>query len=70
MSPAPASPASLPPWMEAPIATHSSGLRLLLGSLPVSCATLACTAGIRVEPPTRRTLPISFAVSPASLSAF
>ena len=35
MSPAPASPASLPPWIEAPSATHSSGLRDLLGSFPV-----------------------------------
>ena len=32
ISPAPASPASLPPWIEAPIATHSSGLSDLLGS--------------------------------------
>jgi len=32
ISPAPASPASLPPWMEAPSATHSSGFKDLLGS--------------------------------------
>ena len=41
MSPAPASPASLPPWMAAPIATHSSGFKDLLGSLPVSCFTFS-----------------------------
>ena len=39
ISPAPASPASLPPCTEAPRATHSSGFRVLLGSLPVSCFT-------------------------------
>ena len=55
MSPAPASPESFPPWIEAPSATHSSGFRDLLGSLPVSCFTLSCTAGIRVEPPTSST---------------
>ena len=70
ISPAPASPASLPPWMAAPIATHSSGLRDLLGSLPVSCFTFSCAAIIRVEPPTRSTLPSSEAVMPASFSAF
>ena len=36
-----ASPASLPPWIEAPSATHSSGFRFLLGSLPVNCLTLS-----------------------------
>ena len=41
MSPAPASPANLPPWIEAPIATHSSGLRVLLGSCPVNDLTLS-----------------------------
>ena len=34
-SPAPASPASLPPCTEAPNATHSSGFSDLLGSFPV-----------------------------------
>ena len=38
-SPAPASPASLPPCTAAPIATHSSGLRVFEGSLPVSFLT-------------------------------
>ncbi len=55
ISPAPASPANLPPWIEAPSATHSSGFKDLLGSLPVNCLTLSCTAGIRVEPPTNNT---------------
>ena len=32
ISPAPASPANLPPWIDAPIATHSSGFKVLLGS--------------------------------------
>ena len=70
ISPAPASPASLPPWMEAPSATHSSGFRDLLGSLPVSILTFSCTAGIRVEPPTSSTWPISELVRPASFIAF
>ena len=47
MSPAPASPASLPPWMAAPMATHSSGFKDLLGSLPVSCFTFSCAESIR-----------------------
>ena len=33
-----------------------------LGSLPVNCLTLSCTAGIREEPPTRSTWPSSEAV--------
>ena len=44
ISPAPASPASLPPWIDAPIATHSSGLIPLNGSLPVNLLTSSCTA--------------------------
>ena len=70
ISPAPASPANLPPWIEAPIATHSSGLRVLLGSCPVNDLTLSCTAGILVEPPTNNTFESSEAVRPASESAF
>ena len=70
MSPAPASPANLPPWIAAPMATHSSGFKLLLGSLPVNCLTFSCAESIRVEPPTRRTLESSAAVKPASLNAF
>ncbi len=70
ISPAPASPASLPPWIAAPIATHSSGFKDLLGSLPVSCFTLSCAEIIRVEPPTNSTLPSSEEEMPASRSAF
>ena len=70
ISPAPASPASLPPWIEAPRATHSSGFNDLDGSCPVNCLTLSCTAGIRVEPPTNNTLLNSLALRPASLNAF
>jgi len=70
MSPAPASPASLPPWIAAPIATHSSGFNVLLGSCPVRSFTLSCTAGIRVDPPTSNTLPSSLAEIPASFKAF
>ena len=66
MSPAPASPANLPPWIAAPIATHSSGFKDLEGSCPVNCFTFSCAASIRVEPPTNRTLPSSEAVMPAS----
>ena len=60
------SPPSTPPWIAAPTATHSSGLIPLKPSLPVSFLTSSCTAGIRVEPPTSRTLEISLAVKPAS----
>ena len=70
ISPAPASPANLPPCTEAPSATHSSGFSDLFGSWPVSCFTFSCTAGIRVEPPTSNTLPRSAAVIPASFNAF
>ena len=70
ISPAPVSPAKLPPWIAAPMATHSSGFRVLLGSLPVRAFTLSCTAGIRVDPPTRSTLERSEAVIPASRNAF
>ena len=53
------SPVRIPPWMEAPIATTSSGFTLLLGSLPKKFFTSSCTYGIRVEPPTRRTSSMS-----------
>ena len=70
ISPAPASPANFPPWMEAPRATHSSGFKLFDGSFPVNCFTLSWTAGIRVEPPTNSTWPSSEEVIPASFKAF
>ncbi len=56
--------------MAAPTATTSSGLTVMFGSLPpVSRRTRACTAGIRVEPPTRMTSSMSSAVTFASAMA-
>ena len=52
----------MPPWIAAPTATTSSGLTLLLGSLPKIFLTIACTAGMRVEPPTRITSSILLGV--------
>ena len=72
---APVAPASLPPpckrppWMAAPMATHSSGLRVWLGSWPSSSLTWRATAGIRVLPPTSSTRPRSAAERPASRRA-
>ena len=48
------SPASTPAWMAAPMATTSSGLTPLCGSLPPNIfLTASTTAGMRVWPPTR-----------------
>ena len=64
------SPLSTPAWSAAPIATTSSGLTVMFGSLPpVSRRTSSWTAGMRVEPPTRITSSMSSAVSLASDSA-
>ena len=63
------SPDNTPPWIAAPRATHSSGLISFWGCFPVNFLIHSCTAGILVEPPTRRTLSISLAESPASESA-
>ena len=63
------SPVKTPPWIAAPIATHSSGLISFCGSFPINFLTASCTAGILVEPPTKRTLSILDAVSPASFKA-
>ena len=63
------SPPSTPPWIAAPIATTSSGLMPLCGSLPKKLCTLRCTAGMRVWPPTRIASSISPLLSPASFSA-
>ena len=63
------SPFSTPPWMAAPTATTSSGLTPLCGSLPMISLTFACTAGMRVMPPTSTTWSIFDASSPASVSA-
>ena len=63
------SPVSTPACRAAPMATHSSGLMPLKGSLPVkffTASTMSCTAGIRLEPPTIRTLDRSEGFRPAS----
>ena len=49
------SPASTPPWIAAPTATTSSGLRLVSGVWPKNSATASRTTGMRVEPPTNTT---------------
>ena len=59
-------PASTPAWRDAPIATHSSGLMPLKGSLPVTAFTASCTAGMRVEPPTSSTFESAAGVTFAS----
>jgi len=64
------SPDKTPPWIAAPIATHSSGLIPLSGSFPVIFLTASWTAGTLVDPPTNNTLCKSFAVTPASFIAF
>ena len=65
------SPASTPACTAAPTATTSSGFTPLWGSLPPnSSLTLAWTAGMRVEPPTRMTSSIWETVRPASLRAW
>ena len=63
------SPCSTPAWIAAPIATTSSGLTPLCGSLPKNCFTISWIFGMRVMPPTRTTSSISPAFRPASLSA-
>ena len=63
------SPLSTPAWIAAPMATTSSGLTPLCGSLPNSSFTASCTLGMRVMPPTRITSSIWLAVTPASFSA-
>ena len=60
------SPVNTPPWIAAPTATTSSGLTPLDGALPKNFSTTACTAGIRVEPPTKITSSISEVDKPAS----
>ena len=63
------SPVSTPACIEAPAATHSSGLIPLCGSLFINFLTASCTAGILVEPPTSSTSSISDTDTPASLIA-
>ena len=60
------SPVRTPACRAAPMATHSSGLMPLKGSLPVKFFTASWTAGIRLEPPTSRTLLRSLGFRPAS----
>ena len=64
------SPDNTPPWIAAPIATHSSGLIPLSGSFPVIFLTISWTHGTLVDPPTNKTLEISSAVNLASFKAF
>ena len=64
------SPLKTPPWIAAPIATTSSGLTPLCGSFPVNFLTDSCTAGIRVDPPTKMTRSKSAEEMPASFNAW
>ena len=65
------SPRRTPACSAAPMATTSSGLTPLLGSLPpVSSRTRSVTAGMRVEPPTRTTWSIWPTEMPASRIAW
>ena len=64
------SPLKTPAWIAAPIATTSSGLTPLCGSLPpVSPRTKSWIIGIRLEPPTKTTSFSSLAFIPASFNA-
>ena len=63
------SPPKTPPWIAAPIATTSSGLIPLLGSLPKKLLTATWTAGMRVMPPTSTTSPMSLGSTLASFNA-
>ena len=63
------SPCRTPPWIAAPMATTSSGLTPLCGSLPKNCLHRLLTFGMRVMPPTRTTSSISPGWRPASFSA-
>ena len=56
--------------MAAPMATTSSGLTPLCGSLPKMSLTICWTRGMRVEPPTSTTSSISAGLSLASSRAF
>ena len=53
------SPARIPAWIAAPIATTSSGFTDWFGFFPVNDSTKFWIAGIRVEPPTNTTSLIS-----------
>lgn len=55
-------PARTPAWMEAPMATASSGLTPFEGSRPKTPLTVSTTLGIRDIPPTRMTSLMSAAL--------
>ena len=63
------SPARTPPWIAAPIATTSSGLTPLWGSLPKKSLTTFWIAGMRVWPPTSTTSSMSLDSTPESFNA-
>ena len=63
------SPASTPAWMAAPMATASSGFTFRFGSLPKTCLTFSCTAGIRLMPPTMITSSMALVARPESVNA-
>ena len=63
------SPWSTPACTAAPMATTSSGLTPLWGSLPKKDFTTSWIFGMRIMPPTSTTSSISEAETPASLSA-
>ena len=64
------SPAKMPAWMAAPMATASSGLTFLFGSLPKTCLTFSWTAGMRLMPPTMITSSMALAFNPESVNAW
>ena len=63
------SPANTPPWIEAPIATTSSGFTPSCGFLPKNFSTSFLTKGILVIPPTNITSLMSVDFIPASFNA-
>ena len=63
------SPVRTPPWIEAPIATTSSGFTPFEGSFLKKSRTMFWMAGIRVEPPTKITSSMSLTLMPASAKA-
>ena len=63
------SPAKMPPWIEAPVATHSIGSMPLSAFLPIKSSTNFLMIGILVGPPTNIILSMSFGLSLESLIA-
>ena len=64
------SPVNTPPWIAAPIATHSIGSILRSGALPNKSSNFFSITGILVGPPTKIVLLISPLAIPASCNAF